>query len=481
MRRFYFICLISCIGMNPIFSQKWDSTCSQMNTFYNVGVDVLYADSNYLYMAGRFHVINNTHMQGIARWNGVKWEPMGAGIDGLKYISDSSANGNPNNTFAITTYHNKLYVGGVFYSLGNVNAGAIGTWDGTTWNAVTIPPFKVTNMGPTGTVGALVVVNNRLYMGGEFDTVAGIPCIGIACWNDTNWSSLNFPSNMDDFGQIDAICEYQGSIYVGGIFAGTRTDSVQNILRWDGTRWYTVGKGIPGSLSDVWCMTVYNGELYVGGEFSTSDGNAGNNIEKWDGTKWSDVGGGTDYQIENMTVYNGKLYAMGPFTKAGGVPTDGIAEWDGTKWCSMDTMTTDNADPLSATIYKDSLYVGGVFLKIDGDSISFVAEWVGGDYTDSCGTISTAGVSEVKVKNEEVKVYPNPSNGIFQLEITNYKSGINNEVEIYNVLGQQIYQSNINSDNTEINLSGQPQGVYLYRLINESGGLIGEGKVVIQN
>lgn len=478
MRRFYFICLISCIGMNPIFSQKWDSTCSQMNTFYNVGVNVLYADSNYLYMAGRFHVINNMHMQGIARWNGVKWAPMGAGIDGLKYISDSSGNGNPDNTYAITTYHNKLYVGGEASSFGYVKARSIGTWDGTAWDSVTVPPFNLTNSG-AGQVLALTVINNKLYMGGDFTKVAGIPCIGIACWNDTNWSSLNFP-NLSLFSYIDAICEYKGSIYVGGLFDGTYNGTVENMLRWDSAGWHSMGI-IRGGLADVWCMTVYDGELYVGGEFSTSDGNAGNNIEKWDGTKWSDVGGGTDYQIENMTVYNGKLYAMGPFTKAGGVPTDGIAEWDGTKWCSMDTMTTDNADPLSATIYKDSLYVGGVFLKIDGDSISFVAEWVGGDYTDSCGTTSTAGVSEVKVKNKEVKVYPNPSNGIFQLEITNYKSGINNEVEIYNVLGQQIYQSNINSDNTEINLSGQPQGVYLYRLINESGGLIGEGKVVIQN
>jgi Secretion system C-terminal sorting domain len=57
---------------------------------------------------------------------------------------------------------------------------------------------------------------------------------------------------------------------------------------------------------------------------------------------------------------------------------------------------------------------------------------------------------------------------------------MNNRIEVYNVLGQQVYQSTINSDNTEVNMRNQPNGVYLYRVITLTGELVGEGKIVKQ-
>src|SRR5271168_4322216 len=94
-------------------------------------------------------------------------------------------------------------------------------------------------------INTMKVINNNLYIGGWFDSVAGFPSMGIAQWNDTNWSSLNFP-NLKDFFTIEAICEYQGSIYVGGTFNNTTNDSISNILKWDGKNWLSVGGGIKG-------------------------------------------------------------------------------------------------------------------------------------------------------------------------------------------------------------------------------------------
>jgi hypothetical protein len=80
--------------------------------------------------------------------------------------------------------------------------------------------------------------------------------------------------------------------------------------------------------------------------------------------------------------------------------------------------------------------------------------------------------------NERIKLFPNPSNGIFNLEIKNYKSGIKNTIEVYNTLGERVYQLS-NNDNT-LNLKGQPPGVYLYRIFNETGNLISSGKLEIR-
>jgi hypothetical protein len=62
--------------------------------------------------------------------------------------------------------------------------------------------------------------------------------------------------------------------------------------------------------------------------------------------------------------------------------------------------------------------------------------------------------------------------------ITNYELRTLN-LQVYNTLGQVIYQSEIISDVTQINLSNQPQGIYFYRITTENGTLIKSGKMII--
>jgi trimeric autotransporter adhesin len=463
----FILFFILCTGNNNVFSQSWNSL---RGVFGNEGPRVMYADTAYLYVAGAFNTVNSMHIQGIARWNGLQWDSMGAGINGLNYLIGSSY---PPNTLAITNYYNKLYVGGVFTSLGNVSANSIGAWNGSVWDSLPVQPFK--NTYNLYGINAMSVIQGKLYVGGWFDTIAEFPCIGISQWNDTNWSSLNFP-NLENFFTVDVICEYRGSIFVGGNFYDSiPNDSISNILKWDGANWLSVGGGIKGLAVGVQCMVIYNGDLYVAGYFFKSDGNAGNNIQKWNGTSWSDVGGGTNDQIDNLLVFDGKLYAMGVFTTAGGVPASKIGEWNGTQWCSLGS--TFNNTILTGSFYQDTLYVGGAFNTIDADSINFIAKWLGGNYVDTCGNDAT-GENTLIIKSEEIMVFPNPNDGQFTLSISNVNEKCS--IEIYNVLGETTYGAKVSSGNTEINLSGQPNGVYLYRVLNEDGGLVGEGKLVIE-
>ncbi len=458
------------IGNYNAFSQKWDTLSGKFQS--PNAVRVLYADSNYIYAAGSFYDVGGIHMKGIARWNGVKWDSMGAGINGLDTL-----NLYPQNTLAITTYNNKLYVAGANSSVGKVNAPAIGTWDGSVWDSIYIQPFTNSHSDPS--VSAMGVINNKLYVAGTFDTVAGFPCIDIAQWDDTNWKSLNFPSLKNNHEGFSTVCEYNGSIYVGGIFYGnTVGDTNSNIMRWDGANWLSVGGGIKGNAVDVQTMVVYQGELYVAGYFFQSDGNAGDFIQKWNGTTWSGVGGGTgraNGQIDKLLVYNGKLYAMGVFATAGGIPASKIAEWDGTQWCSLGSIFDNTI--ITSCIYKDSLYIGGGFWTIDGDSISYITEWIDGDYTANCGATGENGIIN---NNESATIFPNPSSGTFTLSLSNVSGKCS--MEVYNVMGQNVLKETLRSTQGDnlIDLKNQPNGVYFYRVINEDGSLVGEGKVVIE-
>ena len=98
-------------------------------------------------------------------------------------------------------------------------------------------------------------------------------------------------------------------------------------------------------------------------------------------------------------------------------------------------------------------------------------------------------VSEIKNPGNGVIVYPNPSKGVFTIE-SSVASARPDElfgrrqwsVEVYNVLGEQVYNSPLTIHNSPfaIDLSSNPSGVYLYRVITNTGNVIGEGKLVIQ-
>jgi hypothetical protein len=94
---------------------------------------------------------------------------------------------------------------------------------------------------------------------------------------------------------------------------------------------------------------------------------------------------------------------------------------------------------------------------------------------------SLNGINELKTNYGGISLYPNPNNGVFQLAIRNEQFGIKNSVEVYNMLGEKVYQQHsIPNSPFSINLSGQPSGVYLYRVITDSGTEVGEGKFIIQ-
>lgn len=95
---------------------------------------------------------------------------------------------------------------------------------------------------------------------------------------------------------------------------------------------------------------------------------------------------------------------------------------------------------------------------------------------------SPMGIENLENTTSLIKIYPNPGSGIFNLVIASptgtWQSPAN--IEIYNMLGEKIYSNPFQISNSpfQINLNGQPNGVYLYRVISQNGDLLGEGKLV---
>jgi hypothetical protein len=79
-------------------------------------------------------------------------------------------------------------------------------------------------------------------------------------------------------------------------------------------------------------------------------------------------------------------------------------------------------------------------------------------------TVSTVGLNDV-VSDVNVALYPNPTQTTLTL---NSPVKINN-VEMYNVIGQQVYSGKVNATNTTINVSDLNTGNYLVKMQTENG------------
>jgi streptogramin lyase len=72
----------------------------------------------------------------------------------------------------------------------------------------------------------------------------------------------------------------------------------------------------------------------------------------------------------------------------------------------------------------------------------------------------------------ECSVYPNPSNGQFQIVIASEAK--QSLVDVYNMLGEKVYSNELLITNYQllINMSNQPAGIYLLKLKTEDGSII---------
>ena len=84
------------------------------------------------------------------------------------------------------------------------------------------------------------------------------------------------------------------------------------------------------------------------------------------------------------------------------------------------------------------------------------------------GTITVldpTGIAETKL-NDGISIYPNPSNGKFQLKLDKSLSVKEYDLGIYTVKGEKVYaKSGIQQQNsTDIEISDLPKGVYIVRI-----------------
>jgi trimeric autotransporter adhesin len=338
-----------------------------------------------LYICGDFSLAQGVVAPGTARLDGSGFSRVGEGL-GLSGATRSICvwddGGGP-----------ALYVGGHFWTAGDIVAPGLARWDGAGWSAVGELPFgcRVFAMAPHEGAGAL---GPGLYAGGNL-AFEGEPD-GVLRWDGSAWRHLG--DGLLLAGKSLAIYdEGMGeALFVGGDLASPVEDA---LFRWDGTAWSALGAGM--RWERVRAMCVYDppgaegAGLYVAGEARLeSEQWYHRALARWDGQSWSEVGGGVWSEGSNGYVFRlvvfdpsgtgeaAELYVLGDFDHAGDVPAENFARWDGQSWEAVEipgelpSLPTDSAMAVLDLGSGPALYVGvpsGV-LRWDGQSWSVYAD-----------------------------------------------------------------------------------------------------------
>ncbi len=377
-----------------------------------------------VYIGGQFAVVSGVPAAGMARWDGVSWQPVGVGFG---YGTTPGAQARVE--ALLFQPNGNLLAAGEFTTAGGNPAVAVASWDGANWGPLGSGLFKVSNGNARGNA-MLALPNGGTLVAGEFQMAGGVPVANIAAWNGSTWSATGSGINGDtvtaaelpngdlvvagSFLSIgpgvacDRVARRSGGVWsafgplplVGSVTAMTTTDdgavlvaglvptgstSTSAVLRWNGSTWSPLGSPPAGTISLL--RSAPNGDVWCGGSLQSPTPLAIMPLARWDGTSW---------QAVPMPAAWGPLGPLGRATALEWMPNGDavlglslgwptnrglIARWTGGTWTQLGGDLTGSFGGASAAAFATDdagqLFAGGSFTAIGGVPMAHVARWDG--------------------------------------------------------------------------------------------------------
>lgn len=183
-----------------------------------------------LYAGGNFTTAGGIPATGVARWDGDRWSAVGTGFDDENTV----------NVVALTVYDDgngpALYAGGGFELAGNVEVNGLARWDGKEWSPVGggidhgVIALEVFDDG--------IDEVPALYAGGFFFMAGNVAANHIARWNGRNWSPVGAGMGGDIFPTVWALRSFDDgsgtgpALFAGGEFTTAGDQSSDHIAKW---------------------------------------------------------------------------------------------------------------------------------------------------------------------------------------------------------------------------------------------------------
>ena len=205
---------------------------------------------------GTFTTAGGVPAQGIARWSGSTWSPLGAGVPPGQGIGR-----------VLELQNRDLLAIGSFGSIGGVQTRGIARWDGAAWHALGGGAANVVS-------DAIELANGDLLALGGFQLSGGFVS-GVLRWDGAAWSVVG---DAVGGGAVAMLRLVNGDLLVGGAFTGMGGVPAAGIARWNGSVWSPVGAGCAGLILAL--ANAGAGDIAVGGTFTRIDGEIATNFAR---------------------------------------------------------------------------------------------------------------------------------------------------------------------------------------------------------
>ncbi|PCI94043.1 MAG: hypothetical protein COB15_15100 [Flavobacteriales bacterium] len=186
-----------------------------------------------------------------------------------------------------------------------------------------------------------------------------------------------------------------------------------------------------------------------------------------------------DSIVVNGTTYNASnLTGTEVFTGVGPNMCDSTVNVSISVENAIDTSVTNTSPTLTANAtgatYQwldcangDTVITGATnatYTAITNGSYAVVVTINGCSDTSTCIPVMITGVNNYQLSIDNYKIYPNPNNGIFTINLDQLDENTN--LTVYTVVGAAIIKQEIKNNKTIINLEGYDSGIYFVKIQN---------------
>jgi len=279
---------------------------------------------------GNFTHSGETVVNGVALWDGVAWQALGAGLPGVSVK-------------AVVSYEGQLYAGAY-------------RWDGVVWTNV---------LQTDGAITELVVHDGLLYVGGGFSEARGISVSNVFAWDGTQivllGAGLANPVISADAGAA------------GVVFAAADDMGYGEVYSWNGANWVVEQEtSIVRSVACYGTSLVTSNWIYIGGGMFLLA------IQSNQSGTWVTVG---DFISDAMGVHEGVLFLDADEGVEPGVLSPGLIGYNGSGLQTVFTPGHGYDDGFRAMApLGTSVVAGGDFVIADGQEFDGVGMTAAGSW-----------------------------------------------------------------------------------------------------
>jgi trimeric autotransporter adhesin len=240
----------------------------------------------------------------VVRWDGASWHEMPS--PGISEVRQ----------FLVLSSGNIVALG--FNEINYSQTAQLRVWNGTTW--AVLSPGSLPGSTDWSSLSNGVAMPDGSFVYGGYGVGAPLQRL----WPDRREVVVTSVSLGTYISSVAR--DATGNFIVGGNFQSIEGMAIDNIARWNGAAWVTMGDGLNGNVSVLTTLTT--GEVIASGLFTASGNTPMRHIARWDGVRWHAVGEGLDAPATHLEALpDGGVAVVGEFKVAGGMASPSVARW----------------------------------------------------------------------------------------------------------------------------------------------------------